>query len=72
MGHECADFRDRRAGRARCIQRAGLVAGRWLVASSPCNPTALTSYRAVAARNDARLGIVASTIQYDAKPYRRA
>jgi len=30
------------------------------------NPKALTSYRAVAARNDARLGIVAGTIQYDA------
>jgi polar amino acid transport system substrate-binding protein len=30
------------------------------------NPKALTSYWAVAARNDARLGIVAGTIQYDA------
>jgi polar amino acid transport system substrate-binding protein len=30
------------------------------------NPKALTSYRAVAARTDARLGIVAGTIQYDA------
>jgi polar amino acid transport system substrate-binding protein len=30
------------------------------------NPKALTSYRAVAARNDARLGIVAGTVQYDA------
>jgi polar amino acid transport system substrate-binding protein len=30
------------------------------------NPKALTSYRAVAARNDAWLGIVAGTIQYDA------
>lgn len=30
------------------------------------NPKALTSYRAVAAQNDARLGIVAGTIQYDA------
>jgi polar amino acid transport system substrate-binding protein len=30
------------------------------------NPKTLTSYRVVAARNDARLGIVAGTIQYDA------
>jgi polar amino acid transport system substrate-binding protein len=30
------------------------------------NPKALTSYRAVAARSDSRLGIVAGTIQYDA------
>ena len=30
------------------------------------NPKALTSYGAVAARNDARLGIVAGTIQFDA------
>jgi polar amino acid transport system substrate-binding protein len=30
------------------------------------NPKALTSYRAVAARNDARLGIVAGTVQFDA------
>jgi polar amino acid transport system substrate-binding protein len=30
------------------------------------NPKALASYLAVAARNDARLGIVAGTIQYDA------
>jgi polar amino acid transport system substrate-binding protein len=30
------------------------------------NPKALASYQAVAARNDARLGIVAGTIQYDA------
>ena len=30
------------------------------------NPKALTGYRAVATRNDARLGIVAGTIQYDA------
>jgi polar amino acid transport system substrate-binding protein len=30
------------------------------------NPKALTSYAAIAARNDARLGIVAGTIQFDA------
>jgi polar amino acid transport system substrate-binding protein len=30
------------------------------------NPKALTSYGAIAARNDARLGIVAGTVQFDA------
>ncbi|WP_321963521.1 transporter substrate-binding domain-containing protein [Paraburkholderia sp. J7] len=30
------------------------------------NPKALASYRAVAAHNDARLGLVAGTVQYDA------